>query len=964
MKLRANPQQLQAIRHTEGPLLIIAGPGSGKTFTLVERIIHLLEQGVEAGHIMISTFTEKAASELVTRISNRSLELGIKANLSEMYVGTLHSIFLRILEDYREFTRLKRSYRILDQFDQQYLIYSNLKAFENLEGFTLLVNDKLSRWRKAAGIMELVNKVSEEYLDLNILHAAEEAEVQALGRLLELYTSLLEEENAIDFSYIQVETMRLLETQPEVAYELQQKLQYIMVDEYQDTNTIQEQILLLLASRHRNLCVVGDDDQGLYRFRGATIRNILEFPDNFPAGTCKQIMLSVNYRSHPDIVHFYNRWMDRCEWNKDGKQFRFDKVIKPHDGAFPGTPSVLKLGAEGTEENYHKEVYRFIENLQKSGVLTDLNQIAFLFKSVKNDKVIRLAKYLEDRGISVFSPRSSLYFERKEVRLLLGALIFIFPDLFHRLKFSDKVFLNVWEYYESCKKEFAEELRANPERHGGLLKWAQHKAKAHLTLTGKTTYAFAALVYQMLEYPMFAEYLDNDLKGDVNTQRSAYNIAMMTKLIHKFEYLDNVSVLGPENYDYHLNGLFNKFLRFMIEGGIEEYEDFDEYAPSGCVSFLTIHQSKGLEFPIVVVGSMNGVPRKQHKDLDEILQSRYFHKPPFEPLSETKYYDFWRLYYTAFSRAQNLLFLTANEKYDGWGKNPSKYLLPIYEPLQRWDSEEVDFTAVHLEQVKAVNVKKEYAFTSHILLYENCPLQYKFYKELEFAEVRTGGMIGGTLLHQTIEDIHKTVLRKETEQVEDDTLIEAWFNNNYYLLVKQQRGYLSGAQRQSLLRQVLNYRNRMRGQWHIIKEAEVDVSLVKEDYLLKGTIDLIRGENDTVEIIDFKSGDKPDVNDLSDYNRRTLNGYQRQLEVYAHIVEDRTGQEVSKMHLYYPKEDNGSPYITFKKTPDRIEDTIATFDEVVDKIERKDYDISHITKSEKQCGNCDMRFYCNPKAYR
>jgi DNA helicase II / ATP-dependent DNA helicase PcrA len=346
------------------------------------------------------------------------------------------------------------------------------------------------------------------------------------------------------------------------------------------------------------------------------------------------------------------------------------------------------------------------------------------------------------------------------------------------------------------------------------------------------------------------------------------------------------------------------------------------------------------------------------------LQSRYFHKPPFEPLPETKYYDFWRLYYTAFSRAQNLLLLTANEQYEGRGKNPSKYLLPIYEPTPRWDDENVDLAQVTLEEIKPVNVKKEYAFTSHILLYENCPLQYKFYKELEFAEVRTGGMIGGTLLHQTIEDIHKTVLRQETEKVEDDSLIESWFDNNYFLLVKQQRGYLSGAQRRSLLRQVLNYRDRMRGNWHIIKEAEVDVSLVKDDYILKGTIDLIRGEDGTVELIDFKSGDKPDVNDLSNYNRRALEGFRRQLEIYAHIVEDRTGHEVSKMHLYFPKEENGSPYITFPKRSERIEDTIATFDEVVDKIERKDYDISHITKSEKQCGNCDMRFYCNPKVYK
>ena len=163
---------------------------------------------------------------------------------------------------------------------------------------------------------------------------------------------------------------------------------------------------------------------------------------------------------------------------------------------------------------------------------------------------------------------------------------------------------------------------------------------------------------------------------------------------------------------------------------------------------------------------------------------------------------------------------------------------------------------------------------------------------------------------------------------------------------------------------MIRYKNKMQGRWHIIKEAEVDVSLVKEAYILKGTIDLIRGEDDTVELIDFKSGDKPDVNDPSPPIRNALDGWRRQLEVYAHLVEERTGQRVSKMHLYFPKEELGSPYITFPRNEARIGETIASFDRVVQKIEQKDFDNAHIVKSEKQCGNCDMRYYCNPREYQ
>jgi len=233
---------------------------------------------------------------------------------------------------------------------------------------------------------------------------------------------------------------------------------------------------------------------------------------------------------------------------------------------------------------------------------------------------------------------------------------------------------------------------------------------------------------------------------------------------------------------------------------------------------------------------------------------------------------------------------------------------------------------------------------------------------MDFTEVRTGGVLGGQLLHQTIEDMHKAVLRNEIASLTDGNII-AWFRENYFLLSKSQRTYLQETQQQSLLKQILRYRDNQSERWHLIREAEVDVSLVKEDYILKGTIDLIEGENGAVELIDFKSGNKPDVNSTDPKTRQLLTQYRRQLEVYAHLVEQRTGYTVSKMHLYYPKEEDGSPYVTFGSNKDNIGYTIATFDQVVSKIEKKDYDMTNTVKSEKQCGDCDMRYHCNPRTY-
>ena len=949
-----NKVQQHIANHTEGPVLVIAGPGSGKTKTLVDRIVNLVKKGVEPEAIMVGTFTEKAAKELITRISNRLLEDGIRVNLNEMYVGTLHSIFLRFLEENREYTRLKRSYRLFDQFEQIFMIFQHIREFMAVEEITDLIGDhRVSLWIKAQSIAEKVNVVSEEILDVEKLEKSKHASVRALAKCYIIYKGILEEENALDFSTIQPEAYQLLTNHPEVLEKIQDKIQYFMVDEYQDTNTIQERILLMLSSRNNNICVVGDDDQGLYRFRGATIRNILEFDKNFKPGECAKYFLETNYRSHPDIIAFYNKWMQDQQWTVDDVTFRFEKEIVPRDDVFPDTPAVLRLSKKDDEEAYHAEVLRFIRYLEKEHIISDYNQIAFLYRSVKSDKARALADYLEENGIRVFSPRSDMFFVREEIKLILGCLVTIFPQV-------EELFEEETRTRDLCMnwgKFFIDALQKDKAKNADLIRWVLAKQKAHYPLTDSTNYAFTSLVYQMFQFPLFAKYLKVDLHAVKTDLRAAYNIGTLTNLVSKFEYLNNITVFTPKNVEKALKNFFKYYLSFLEQGGLGEFEDFDETLPSGCVSFMTIHQSKGLEFPITIVGSMNAVPRKDYSDLDVILQNEYYHKPVYEPIELTKYFDFARLYYTAFSRAQNLLLLTGCETTSG-RRTPSAYFEPYWNSLPKWNDRSVDLHKVDLASVKPVSIKHEYAFTSHILLYENCPRQYEFYKELQFVEERQGSTMGGSLLHETIEDIHKAVLRGEPETLTNEN-IELWFNTNYQLLVKQLHSYLAEGQRKAILRQVLNYRDQNAAQWHRIKEAEVEVSLVKEDYILKGKIDLIEGENGTVELVDFKSGEKPDVNTSDEYKRRILNQYRRQLEVYAYLIEQRYGHKVSAMHLYYPKEENGNPRITYRYDRGNVENTIEVFEEVVQKIEKKDYSMEGVRRNEKHCSDCDLRFFCN-----
>ena len=666
------------------------------------------EHDIPPERLFVSTFTEKAAAELITRVSSRLAADNITVNLNEMYIGTFHSICLRFLEEHRDFTRLKRSFTVLDRFDQQYFLYQHLFDYHRIEGSEHIIKSR--GWRGAANLMTWVNKVSEEALDLEDLLNAPEPEVQALGRCYQQYQIHLEEENYLDFSTIQFEALRLLEEHPEVLNEIRDKIQYLMVDEYQDTNTIQERILFKLAEPNFNLCVVGDDDQGLYRFRGATIRNILEFPqNNFSGAVCQQVRLTTNYRSHPDIIKFYNEWMDASNtpdfpgWTADGKTFRYEKEIVPNpENEFVEMPTVMKVSGDLESGNWHEEVLAFLYRLRDSGALTDWNQVAFLFSSVKNDKAVALAEALESGGISVYSPRSNQFFDRREIRLMIGALMSLFPQFQRVREWTGDMQFEI--YCNNCRQEFSDECH-NPENRT-LHEWCQERAETHDPLTNATDYAFSGLFYELLQFPLFSQYLGDVTQGGAIDSRPARNLAIFSELLNKYEYLHHITVLTQNNLDRHLQRLFNQFFRFLKDGGIDEYEDASEYAPSGCVSFMTIHQSKGLEFPIVIVGSMYKVPRKDYTDLDNLLQQKYYSKKPFEPLEKTKYYDFWRLFYTAFSRAQNLLLLTCQEK-TGHGRTPSKYFAPIYNLVSSWRNAAFHPENLTLETIKDINLKSD-----------------------------------------------------------------------------------------------------------------------------------------------------------------------------------------------------------------------------------------------------------------
>ncbi len=951
-----NKSQSEVISCLNGPLLVVAGPGSGKTFCLVERVANiLLSKEIEPERILVSTFTEKAAKELVTRITQRLGGIEAIGNPLDLTVGTLHSIFLKLLEEFRAHTRIQKNYTVLDQFDQQYFIFQQIGEFQKIDGLdaALGLNGPQSSWRRAGSLTTWLNKISEEGIPGEDLLSSSTPEMVASGQAYLTYQRLLGEYNYLDFSTIQVEMLRLLDT-PEVCAELQKRFDFLMIDEYQDTNTIQEKILLKLAEEHKNICVVGDDDQALYRFRGASIRNILEFPERFPAGECHQVRLTQNYRSEPPTIDFYNNWMDTTEWEQDGTTFRFDKTIQPASSKPPHYTTVFKVSGDDGADNWAEETVAFLKDLRSKGIVKDWNQVAFLFRSVRNPKVVTFANKLEAAGIPIYAPRSNMFFERTEVRLLLGALLFLFPQYGTIRQTREGMNLDVWTYYDDCLRTFIDHLKSGTDPQ--IAAWATAKAKQHLTLTENTNYQFSGLFYDLLQFPTFSGFLDEGVAhGGVRDSRAARNLSKISRLLNKYEYLYNVIVIRPDRLERDLLMLFNYFLRFLWDGGIEEYEDESEYAPSGCVSFMTIHQSKGLEFPIVIVGSLDAVPRKQVTDMGVLLEQEFGGRAPFEPLDRIKTFDFWRLFYTAFSRAQNMLVLTCQEntpKGRGQRNVPSAYFRPVYRDLKPWRELTFDAGAIELAEVKEVDIKQSYSFTSDVLVFEACPQQYRLFKDLEFAPVRTNAILFGTLVHQTIEDIHKAVLSGEESKVTGDQ-IDRWFDLNYNNLTKKERVYLADPVLKIAKRHVTSYVDRERAHWHRLRDAEVELSLLKEDYILTGTVDLVQADDGSYEIIDFKSEKKPDLIDDAD----KLSRYRRQLQIYAHLLEGKRGVDVSRMTLYYTGEEAGNPRITFNRETTDVEGTIAKVDGVIHKIVEKNYALSE--RPEKLCKNCDFQAFCD-----
>jgi DNA helicase-2/ATP-dependent DNA helicase PcrA len=927
-----NRAQREVVAHADGPLLVVAGPGSGKTHSIVLRALNLLLLDRAApSEIVLCTFTEKAAFEMRDRLSAAAQKVGYRGDLSALRVTTIHGLCNRILTQHRHRTQLGNSYETLDELTQLLFIFEHFDEIIGPGESELYLGKWKTRWTAIEGARGYFDKITEELIDPERLAASADPFLQVIARAYCAYEAALFANNRADFAHLQSVVYGLL-MHPDHSRALADEVRYVLVDEYQDTNFVQQQLLLKLTQQTGNLCVVGDEDQSLYRFRGATVRNILEFPSRFPA--CSVVRLTTNYRSHRVIIERYDRWMASADWsNPTGRPFRFDKTIEADPNCeHPDYPAVVSIWGQGVRD----EAERFadlVEFVKRTSVIEDYSQVALLLHSVREEHSGPYLAALEARGIPAFCPRARAYFENDEIRLMVACFAVLFGWHGEERGQTAGAVAELARYVDQGILELGRGF--SPPHPLALALQAWVKEIAALDDGESLDLRPADYFYRLLALDPFAK--------AAKSENAARNLAIFSQLLNVFQSYYHYTVVTHRNRDFLRLHLFNSFLRLLHDGGINEYEDPDQPLPKGFVQVMTIHQAKGLEFTVVVVGSLSAQlssPKQIDRDLGP-----FYHRPPFEPENRITLFDRMRLHYVAFSRPQKVLVLTAHE-------TPKDHFAPIWQGLPQWPYVQKDLlVAQRFALRERMPVKRAYSFTGDLKIYETCPRQYQFFREYDFTPSRSAVIFFGLLVHQTIEEIHRIVLDGKLDTL-DEAPIRELFDRTFRFLCLSDVRPIGDAARESAFRQVMNYFRQNRDEMQRVIQTEVDVSLEKDTYILTGKVDLLLGGDGKLELLDFKTSPRPTGSPA------LLDAYERQLCTYAHILERRHGRRVDRLLLYWTaEEEKEKALMAFAYRRERIDEAGHYFDQVVRRIQAEEFRVTQPPEAAI-CKECDLRGLC------
>ena len=601
-----NARQVEAVIHKEGPMLVLAGAGSGKTTVLIARVERLIESGVRPWNILTITFTNKAADELKNRLVAK---LGTEA--ADVFASTFHSMCVRILRRDGEKIGIPKSFTIYDADDSLRVVKKCLKAIN--------LDEKQFAPRPIAGAISHAKESLEQPKELAAkAEKTGDFRQKIVARVYAEYQKELHEAGALDFDDLLCETVRLFRESPETLEYYQNRWRYIMVDEYQDTNHVQYMLVALLAQKDKNICVVGDDDQSIYKFRGATIENILSFERQFPGA--KVVRLEQNYRSTQNILSAANKVIEhnlerkgKTLWtaNGDGSKITVRRCVDEDSEASFVADKVLDGVSVGKKYSDFAVLYRM--HAQSNSIEHAFTRAGIPYKIIGGLR----------------------FYERKEIKDLLAYMSVITNP-------ADN--LRLVRIINEPKRGIGDTTVAAAERLSdatglSLFEIFEHADEyADLSRRSAVLMHFTETIKSLAEE---AESFDAESFFDSLCEKTGYLDMLRAQGAEGEGRIENIGELKTNLMKYEEAAEQPELSGFLEEVAL--YTDLDRMEETDSVLMMTLHSAKGLEFPSVfVVGMEEGVfPGMQAiYDMNEMEEER-------------------RLAYVGMTRAKRNLYLTA-----------------------------------------------------------------------------------------------------------------------------------------------------------------------------------------------------------------------------------------------------------------------------------------------------------------
>jgi DNA helicase II / ATP-dependent DNA helicase PcrA len=955
-------EQQKVVTHNEGPSLVVAGAGTGKTTVITRRIAWLIQEKLaKPEEILALTFTEKAASEMLARVDDLSDYI-----YSGLSISTFHSFGAEIITEFSYELGLAPDVRVLSDAEQILFIRDNIfefnfKHYQNLGDPTSMISD----------LVKVFSRAKDEAIDPEVwikkAKAAKKkatgiAEVEEAEKELEIaeaskkYNQLLRENGYIDYGDQIILLLELLK-KPSIAKKIKDRFKYVLVDEFQDTNYAQNELIKEIFGTVGNVMVVGDDDQSIYRFRGASVSNILDFKKTF--SNPKTYVLNENFRSTQRILDLTYNFIQNNNPNRLESKYKIDKKLKSSIG--PGDEPRLFLFSDESKEvdfiakeimagvknghnfsdfavlvraNNHAE--EFILSFKKNGIPYAFSGIAGIYQKIEVKNLISLVSIISDPSddLALFHLSASEIYgmDMKELALIsrLGRrlnknLLFIFEEIesyVTDLPISDKTF------------QKAQKIVADLQ----MLREESRTATA-----GEIVNVF------LRESGYYAKLTKEAKDGSIEAHTKISNIAGFFDRIIHFQ----------KNYRDHSLEKFALYLELMMEIGADaassDIEDGLE-----AVSILSMHKAKGLEFETVFVVSLSdshmpGQNRSSGFELPKYLVRSEVTKSVEAAIEEER-----RLLYVAMTRAKKNLYLTTSLDYGTKRTHKaSRFLVEIFgkegieQPFLK--SESIDRIKGFEKVSNLYNVPFEPIEDSEIMTlsraaiddYLTCPFKYQLIHVTPIRIVANTNVAYGNAIHNTIGEYYK--LKSAKKPVSPDQLL-GWFDTFW-----DESGFLSRTHER------LRYEQGRKALKRFYQEAEKSPlpKYVEKEFKIKVDKNIIKGRYDAVfekdgkpEVVDFKTSNVKDQKKADERTRQST-----QLAMYALAWYENTGVLPESVKLQFI--DTG---LVGSHTPTEkgIEKTRANIIEAARGIRSRDYQAK---PSLGSCGYCPFSLYC-PVAVR